>query len=75
MLIGEMWAPREASNGKLSYFQTVYSKTKCCFSGPPLAQHFVDVDVVKGTSAYYYDSMVKVYGKIHVNIRKDPETA
>ncbi|MDP9174933.1 MAG: hypothetical protein M3O30_13875 [Planctomycetota bacterium] len=73
MMIGEMWAPKDAGDGKLSYFQLVYSKTKCCFSGPPLAQHFVDGNVNKGVNSYYYDTPVKVWGKLHVYIRKDPD--
>ena len=54
MAVGEMWAPNYAGDSeRLSYFQLVYSKTKCCFSGPPLAQHFVDGYVVKGKHVYY----------------------
>jgi hypothetical protein len=75
MAIGEMWAPHSASSsGRLDYFQLVYSKTKCCFSGPPLAQHFVDGNVAKGAHVYYYDVPVKVWGTNHVYIRKDPQT-
>jgi hypothetical protein len=74
LLIGEMWDPQNAGDGKMSYFQLVYSKTKCCFSGPPLAQHFVDGNVQTGVSAQYYEGLVKVWGKIHVFMRHDPET-
>jgi hypothetical protein len=74
-MVGEMWAPNYAGDSaRLSYFQLVYSKTKCCFSGPPLAQHFVDGYVVNGTRAYYYDVPVKVLGTLHVYVRKDPTT-
>jgi hypothetical protein len=74
LAIGEMWAPNYAGNSsRLSYFQLVYSKTKCCFSGPPLAQHFVDGYVDKGAHVYYYDVPVKVWGTIHVYVRKDPQ--
>ncbi|HEX4055579.1 MAG TPA: hypothetical protein VHX86_15045 [Tepidisphaeraceae bacterium] len=73
LAVGEMWAPNYAGDSeRLSYFQLVYSKTKCCFSGPPLAQHFVDGYVVKGAHVYYYDVPVKVMGTIHVYVRKDP---
>ncbi|MGD1278529.1 MAG: hypothetical protein ABR964_15055 [Tepidisphaeraceae bacterium] len=72
LMIGEMYAPQEAGEGKLSYFVLVYSKTKCCFNGPPLAQHFVDANVMQGAAVYYYDTPVKVWGKLHVYIRKDP---
>jgi hypothetical protein len=75
MAIGEMWAPHAAADSaRLDYFQLVYSKTKCCFSGPPLAQHFVDGNVVKGSHVYYYDVPVKVWGTEHTWIRKDPQT-
>jgi hypothetical protein len=75
MAIGEMWAPQYAGNSaRLDYFQLVYSKTKCCFSGPPLAQHFVDGNVVKGSHIYYWDVPVKVWGTEHTWIRKDPQT-
>jgi hypothetical protein len=74
MAIGEMWAPHSSDNGRLDYFQLVYSKTKCCFSGPPLAQHFVDGNVVKGSHVYYWDVPVKVWGTEHTWIRKDPQT-
>jgi hypothetical protein len=74
MAIGEMWAPRSADGRRLDYFQLVYSKTKCCFSGPPLAQHFVDGNVAKGAHVYMWDVPVKVWGTNHVYIRKDPQT-
>jgi len=72
MFTGQMWSPQQAGNGYLGYFQTVYSKTKCCFSGPPLAQHFVDCNVKPGVEAEYYgDDFVHVYGTLHVYIRKE----
>jgi hypothetical protein len=74
-MFGEMWAPKDAGDGSLSYFQLVYSKTKCCFNGPPLAQHFVDGNVVPGTNVYYYDSgMVSVWGTLHIRFRRDPDS-
>lgn len=73
LAVGEMWAPNYAGDSaRLNYFQLVYSKTKCCFSGPPLAQHFVDGYVVTGKHVYYYDVPVKVLGTLHVYVRKDP---
>lgn len=75
VMVGEMWAPHSADESDhLSYFQLVYSKTKCCFSGPPLAQHFVDGYVVKGKHVYYWEVPVTVLGTLHVYIRKDPTT-
>jgi hypothetical protein len=75
LMVGEMWAPNSADDsGRLNYFQLVYSKTKCCFNGPPLAQHFVDGNVVEGKHVYYYDVPVKVNGTLHVFVHKDPTT-
>jgi hypothetical protein len=71
MMIGEMWNPISAGEDKLAYFVLVYSKTKCCFNGPPLAQHFVDGNVVNGATVYYFDTPVKAWGTMHVYIRKD----
>ncbi|MGA3067084.1 MAG: hypothetical protein ABSF29_09580 [Tepidisphaeraceae bacterium] len=73
LMIGEMWAPQEAGEGKLSYFVLVYSKTKCCFNGPPLAQHFVDGNVAPGAEVYYYETPVNVWGTVHIYVRKDAE--
>ena len=75
MAMGEMWAQQYAGDSaRLDYFQLVYSKTKCCFNGPPLAQHFVDGNVVKGKHVYYYPVPVKVWGTIHTFIRKDSQS-
>ena len=70
-LVGEMWQPAQAGDGSLRYFQLVYSKTKCCFSGPPLAQHFVDSHVAPGRDAYYYPDMVRVWGTLRIQFRKE----
>jgi hypothetical protein len=73
MMVGEMWNPHNAGDDSLSYFVLVYSKTKCCFNGPPLAQHFVDGNVMKGAKVYYYETPVKVWGTVHVFIHKDKD--
>ena len=75
MAIGEMSAQQSAGDSeRMVYFQLVYSKTKCCFSGPPLAQHFVDCIVNKGKHVYYYDVPVKVWGTEHTILRRDPQS-
>jgi hypothetical protein len=66
ILYGEMWAPDSASPD-LDHFQLCYSRTKCCFSGPPLVQHFVNSKTNKGTVGYD-GGLVKVKGTLHVNI-------
>jgi hypothetical protein len=71
-LDGQMWAPRDAGDGTINYFQLVYSKTKCCFNGPPLAQHFVDSNVLPNRQVIYYgDEMVRVWGTLHVRFRRE----
>jgi hypothetical protein len=71
-LEGQMWAPKDAGDGTINYFQLVYSKTKCCFNGPPLAQHFVDSNVMPHRDVYYYgDEMVRVWGTLHVKFRRE----
>jgi hypothetical protein len=73
-MVGEMWAPNDAGDGAIGHFQLVYSITQCCFSGPPLAQCFVDCDVVPGHEVDYYDSgLVSVWGIMHVRFRRDPD--
>jgi len=72
LMIGEMWDP-SGTDGRLAKFQLVYSKQKCCFSGPPKAQHFVDCGVIKNKRVGYYDTLVKVVGTVHVGVKHDGE--
>lgn len=69
VLYGEMWQPQVAA-GKISNFELVYSIAKCCFSGPPQIQHFVQAKVVPGKTVDYYDGLVKVTGTLRVNVIK-----
>jgi hypothetical protein len=66
ILYGEMYAPDSASSD-LDHFELCYSRAKCCFSGPPLVQHFVTSKAVKGT-VEYDGGLVKVKGTLHVKI-------
>lgn len=68
MVEGEIWAPNSAGND-LRNFELVYSIAKCCFSGPPQIQHFVQSKPVKGTIPYY-SGLVRVVGTLHVNVQK-----
>lgn len=72
---GEMWAGAGNAAAELNRFDLVYSKTKCCFNGPPLVQHFVKATVVGGKVVPYYDTRVKVTGILHVKVVKDPSGA
>jgi hypothetical protein len=71
-LEGELWQPTGAGD-KMTGFQLCYSIAKCCFSGPPKVQHFVDAHVVDGKSVEYHENLVRVVGTLHVNIKKDKE--
>jgi len=73
VLTGEMWAPRDNGKGLLTYFQLV-DPSKLHFDGPcapPLAQWFVDCNVVKGAQVEYLEGKVQVSGTIHIRIDKD----
>jgi hypothetical protein len=73
VLYGEMWQPFEAGDGTVKGFDLCYSVAKCCFSGPPQVQHFVKARVVPGRSVYSAPNLVKVVGKLHVNVVYDKE--
>ena len=51
--------------------QFVYNITKCCFSGPPQVQERVFLQAPGDTKLHMYDSqsLVRVYGKLHVGIK------
>lgn len=69
-LVGEMWAPNAAGN-LVSEFSLVYSIEKCCFSGPPQVQHFVQTTVKGGKVVPYYREPVRATGTLRVNIIRD----
>lgn len=71
MVEGEIWAPN-SSGPQLRNFELVYSISKCCFSGPPQIQHFVEANVVNGGTVPYYRGVVRVVGTLHVNVERDP---
>jgi hypothetical protein len=68
-LIGEMWAPNSISP-RLREFELVYSIQKCCFSGPPQIQHFVQSRVVDDETVLYRSGLVKVMGTLHVDVQR-----
>lgn len=71
ILIGEMWAPN-ASSPRLDKFELVYSIAKCCFSGPPQIQHFVQSSATNGPIPFY-SGLVRVTGTLKVDVTKDPD--
>ena len=69
-VVGEMWDPYSAGNQVVG-FQLVYSIAKCCFSGPPQIQHFVQARVVPGKSVGYDTGPVEVTGTLRVNVTRN----
>jgi hypothetical protein len=68
-LVGEMWLNNSAAD-EVGRFDLVYSIAKCCFSGPPQIQHFVQAKGRDGKVLPYYSGLVKVTGTLHVNVKK-----
>ena len=67
VVFGEIWAP-DAAGPDIPNFELVYSIQKCCFSGPPQIQHFVQSRVTKG-AVPYLSGLVKVRGILHVDVK------
>lgn len=70
VVTGEIWQPREA-DGRMTDFQLVYSIAKCCFSGAPKIQHFVQAKVVPGKSVEYLGTLVRVTGTLRVDVKQE----
>jgi hypothetical protein len=70
ILRGEMWQPTGAGSD-VETFDLCYSIAKCCFSGPPLVQHFVKSRAVAGKNLAYYEGPVETRGILHVKVVKD----
>lgn len=60
-----------SSSPYISEFTLVYSIAKCCNNTAPQIQHFIRCRVPQGGRLPYYDSLVRVRGKLFVDIRKD----
>ena len=69
ILTGEM-APMQSAAPEIDAFSLVYSIAKCCYSGEPQVQHFIHSQVQGGKKVPYYGGLVKVYGTLHVNVKK-----
>jgi hypothetical protein len=68
VMYGEMWDSK-GTGPYVSQFQLCYSIAKCCFSGPPQVQHFVDSTAVPNVKLSYYSGLVKVQGILHVKVK------
>ena len=71
-VVGEMYVTDSAAD-EVSRFQLVYSIGKCCFSGPPQIQHFVQAKGRSGKFLPLYQGLVTVTGTLHVNVVPGPE--
>ena len=69
-VVGEMWEPFSAGNHVVG-FELVYSIAKCCFSGPPQIQHFVQSRVVPGKVVGHHSGPVEVTGTLHVKVTRN----
>jgi hypothetical protein len=69
-LVGQMWSPTN-SVGKVSRFELVYSINSCCFSGPPLVQHFVHATTPDAEPVAMSRGYVNVTGRLHVGVERD----
>lgn len=68
-VVGQIWAPDSASP-ELTHFELCYSIAKCCFSGPPQIQHFVQARATKNY-VEYSDGLVRVTGIMHVKVKHE----
>jgi hypothetical protein len=71
-VVGEMWQPYSATRA-VDGFQLVYSISKCCMTGVPQIQHFVQAKVVPDKHVEYYSGSVRVTGTMHVKVTKDED--
>ena len=70
-LVGEMWTGNNIYD-EVNQFELVYSIAKCCFSGPPQIQHFVQsiASTESGTVKYHHMRPVRVTGVLHVGVER-----
>jgi hypothetical protein len=69
ILTGEM-VPMNSAAPDINSFSLVYSVAKCCYNTEPQVQHFIHSTVINGKEVPYYAGLVKVYGTLHVNVKK-----
>jgi hypothetical protein len=74
VLEGEMVPPSLSARGGTGKFELVYSVQKCCFSGVPQIQHFIQCTVPSGAEVPFLAGLVRVAGTLRVDVTRDPET-
>jgi hypothetical protein len=74
LLTGQLY-PEQSAGPEVKRFQLVYNIGQCCFNGPPRVQERVFVLVPDHLRvANVYDQRIRVYGKLDVACRRDPES-
>jgi hypothetical protein len=78
ILHGEMAPGGTSVRGDGQYFQLVYSVEKCCFSGPPQIQHFVQASIpfdrlkiLESFAQRYRGGPIEVRGTLRVDVERD----
>ena len=69
ILVGEM-VPMASAAPEIDSFSLVYSIAKCCYNTEPQVQHFIHSTVKDGKKVPYWGGLVKVFGTLHVNVKK-----
>jgi hypothetical protein len=72
VLVGEI-APTTFATRGLNEFDLVYSVSKCCFTGAPQVQHFINARLPAGQKMEYVSGPVKVQGILHVNVVREQD--
>ena len=73
LLLGEVAPGGDDASEKIRRFSLCFSVQKCCFGGPPKAQHFIDCKTTgdRRVPNYLGRGTVKVFGTLHVNVQKE----
>lgn len=66
---GEMYDAR-GTGDNVNNFVLVYSVAKCCYSGPPKVQHWVQAKAMTD-SIQYYNGLVEVMGTLYVDLKRE----
>jgi hypothetical protein len=75
LLHGEIAPGGFNARGADGFLELVYSVQKCCFSGQPQIQHFVQVTVPQSADVKLTTSgEIEVLGQLKVDVVRDPET-
>ena len=75
IMVGEEAPGGLQARGVDQHFVLVYSVQKCCYSGSPQVQHFVQVTIPPGAKVNIdHDGSMQVKGKLTIEVTRNPET-